>query len=163
MTPRMAASARALARDTWRFFADSVTQDTLYLPPDNVQLDPDRGAALRLSPTNAGLYLLSCCAARELGLIPSSELAWRTARALDTLERLSAWRGHLYNWYDLSNGAPLLPRFVSTVDSGNLAACLLCCAQLLRSRLSELPPEARALPARLDALARRMDFAALYD
>ena len=163
LTPAMEADARKLARETWRFFETAVTADTLHLPPDNVQEDPDKGPALRTSPTNMGLYLLSCCAAREMKLISAAELAHRITDTLNTLARLETWKGHFYNWYDLRDGAALAPRFVSTVDSGNLMGCLLCCAQLLRSQLAQLPEESRDLPVRLDALANRMDFSALYD
>ena len=38
---------------------------------------------------------------------------------------LERYRGHFYNWYDTQNLKPLLPMYVSTVDSGNLAAHLL--------------------------------------
>ena len=163
LTPAMAGEARALARDTWRFFEDHVTANTLFLPPDNVQLDPDKGPALRTSPTNAGLYLLSCVAARELGLITTEEMACRLSETLSTLEKLKKWKGHLYNWYDLTDGAPLSPRFVSTVDSGNLACCLIACAQACRTRLSEMAQAYQSLPARLDALCLAMDFSALFD
>ena len=163
MTPAMEQEARALARETWRFFADTVGKDTRDLPPDNVQLDPRRGPALRTSPTNIGLYLLSCCAAREMGIITTREMADRLDRTLNSLQFLRRWRGHFYNWYDLSSGAPLAPFFVSTVDSGNLAGCLLCCAQLCRGRLNEMEKEKRTLPEKLDEVAREMDFAALYD
>ncbi len=162
MTAAQKADARALARETWAFFADTVSETTHFLPPDNHQTDPDRGLALRTSPTNIGLYLLSCCAARELGLITAKETARRLSDSLDTLERMEKWRGHLYNWYDLNDLSPLSPAFVSSVDSGNLAGCLLCCAQLCRNHLKETPGGA-ALPARLDALARGMDLRALYD
>ena len=163
LTPAMEENLRGLARDTWRFFARHVTADTLFLPPDNVQLDPARGPALRTSPTNIGLYLLSCCAARELGVITTAETARRVSDTVNTLEKLDTWKGHFYNWYDLTDGAPLPPRFVSTVDSGNLAGCLLACGQLLRERLGEMTEAERSLPARLDVLAGKMDFAALYD
>ena len=163
MTPRMEKSVRRLARDTWRFFADTVTADTMHLPPDNVQTDPFKGPALRTSPTNIGLYLLSCCAARELSLISTGEMARRLSDTMRTLDALPRWKGHFYNWYDLRDGTPLHPAFVSTVDSGNLAGCLLCCAQECRNRLTELGDEYRSLPHRMDALARGMDFAALYD
>ena len=33
--------------------------------------------------------------------------------------------GHVLNWYDTSSLEPLAPRYVSTVDSGNLAGHLL--------------------------------------
>lgn len=163
LTNAMEAGLRSLARDTWRFFADTVSARTLFLPPDNVQTDPEKGPALRTSPTNVGLYLLSCCAARELGLISAGEAARRVSDTVRTLEGLETWRGHFFNWYGLKDGAPLQPRFVSTVDSGNLAGCLTACAQLMRERMREMTDEERTLPARLDALARRMDFACLYD
>ena len=35
------------------------------------------------------------------------------------------YRGHFYNWYDTRTLAPLVPSYVSTVDSGNLAGYLL--------------------------------------
>lgn len=163
MTPAMRRCAERLAESTWRFFEENVSADTLYLPPDNVQLDPEKGPALRTSPTNAGLYLLSCCAAQEMGLITVRAMAKRLKNTLDTLDTLETWRGHFYNWYDLKTGKPLPPRFISTVDSGNLMGCLLCCAQICRAHLPELSEEERALPARLDKLADRMDFTALYD
>ena len=163
MTKAQRETVRQTARDTWRFFEDAVRADTLFLPPDNVQTDPDRGPALRTSPTNIGLYLLSCCAARELGFITSSEMAKRIGDTLQALSGLETWKGHYFNWYDIKTGEALAPRFVSAVDSGNLSACLLCCAQLCRNRLNELPEESAVLPARLDALARRADFKALYD
>lgn len=163
MTAAQRAQMRLLARDTWRFFADCVGPATRHLPPDNEQVEPPRPLALRTSPTNVGLYLLSCCAAREMGFLSTRDMAARLCAALDTLEKMEVWKGHFYNWYDLESGAPLPPRFVSTVDSGNLAGCLFACAQLCRRRLSEMPEDMRALPRRLDALFARMDFAALYD
>ena len=163
MTEKDAEETRRLARRTWQFFEDSVSADTLFLPPDNVQEDPKKGPAMRTSPTNMGLYLLSCCAAHILGFLPVGELSQKFNDSLNTLEGLETWQGHFYNWYSLRTGDPLSPRFISTVDSGNCAACLLCCAQLLRAWLPKLPEEGRALPARLDALCRRMDFSALYD
>ena len=144
-----------LARDTWRFFADNMPTGGAALPPDNVQLDPPVGAARRTSPTNIALYLLSCLSARRLGFIDAPEMEGRMAAALEDVRRLEKWRGHLYNWYDIDTLAPLRPRYVSSVDSGNLAAALLLCANA-----PEVGPE---LSDRLRALAREMDFAALYD
>ena len=48
---------------------------------------------------------------------------------------LARYRGHFYNWYDTQSLKPLQPRYVSTVDSGNLAAHLLA----LRQGLLALP------------------------
>ncbi|NLG24617.1 MAG: DUF3131 domain-containing protein, partial [Clostridiales bacterium] len=147
------AAHRDLAGRTWRFFDCNVPDNGL--PPDNVQLDPPTGAARRTSPTNVGLYLLSCLAARELALIDDGEMRSRIAASVQSLERMEKWRGHLYNWYDIDRMAPLEPRYVSSVDGGNLAACLLTCASAIE--------DDRALADRMEALAREMDFTALYD
>ena len=145
---------RELARDTWRFFADNVNGDCP-LPPDNVQLDPPVGAARRTSPTNIGLYMMSCLAACRLGFIGVPETRERLEATLRALERMERWRGHVYNWIDLDELRPMSPRYVSSVDSGNLAAALLLCASA-----KEIDP---ALSRRMRALAEGMDFAALYD
>ena len=57
---------------------------------------------------------------------------------------LERHRGHFYNWYDTESLKPLLPMYVSSVDSGNLAASLLT----LRAGLLALP-DGRLLGARL--------------
>ncbi|HEY7816767.1 MAG TPA: glucoamylase family protein, partial [Vicinamibacteria bacterium] len=49
------------------------------------------------------------------------------------METLDRFHGHLLNWYDTRTLEPLLPRYVSTVDSGNLAASLLTVAEGVRS------------------------------
>ena len=156
--PLSAAARRSferLAGETWRFFEENVPWPGGALPPDNVQLDPPVGAARRTSPTNIALYLLGCLAARRLGLIGDEALLGRWEATLHALERMEKWRGQLYNWYDIDTLAPLRPRTVSSVDSGNLAAALLACAAA-----REL---GGALSARMESLARGMDLAALYD
>ena len=144
-----------IAADTWRFFEATVPPEGAGLPPDNVQLDPPTGAVRRTSPTNIALYLLSCLSARRLGFIGVEEMRRRMAGTLDTLERLEKWRGHLYNWVDAETFAPLKPRYVSSVDSGNLAAALLLCASAGEA--------GETLAPRMRALAEGMDFSALYD
>ena len=118
-----------LARDTWRFYERHVTAEDQHLPPDNVQRLPHTMVAHRTSPTNIGLYLLAATCARELNFIGTLDLADRLSATLDTLERLPKHQGHLYNWVDTRTGAVLSPGYVSTVDSGNLAAFLLVVAQ----------------------------------
>jgi cyclic beta-1,2-glucan synthetase len=115
---------RRTARKTWRFFDTFVTADEHFLPPDNYQEDPRGVVAQRTSPTNIGLYLLSVVSAREFGFIGLRQALERLRQTLTTMERLEKREGHLLNWYDTSNLQPLEPRYVSTVDSGNLAAYL---------------------------------------
>jgi cyclic beta-1,2-glucan synthetase len=115
---------RLVARKTWRFFARFVTEQDHFLPPDNFQQEPRGVVAHRTSPTNIGLYLLSVVAAHDFGVLTRRELCERLERTLDTLDRLARRDGHLLNWYDTRTLHPLAPEYVSTVDSGNLAAYL---------------------------------------
>ncbi len=80
--------------------------------------------AHRTSPTNIGMGLLSTLAAHDLGFLPADAMLERLERTLTTVEGLERHEGHLLNWYDTRNLSPLLPRYVSTVDSGNLAGAL---------------------------------------
>ena len=157
---RLSAAQAALlldiARRTWSFFEVYVPLDGSGLPPDNVQEDPGVGVAERTSPTNIALYLMSCLAAGELGFVRREEILARTAATTAALERLEKWNGQLYNWYDTRSLAPLRPRYVSSVDSGNLAGALLLCARMLEEADA-------ALSRRMRALAEGMRLCALYD
>ena len=91
--------------------------------------------AHRTSPTDIGLSLLANLTAYDFGYIPMGELIGRTQKTLTTIGQLKRFRGHFYNWYDTITLDPLLPRYISTVDSGNLVGNLL----VLRQGLYELP------------------------
>ena len=69
----------------------------------------------------------------DLGFIDDRELIERIDHTLDTCEVLERHEGHLLNWYDTSTLAPLWPRYVSTVDSGNLVTALITLASGLES------------------------------
>ncbi|MBZ0231251.1 MAG: cellobiose phosphorylase [Deltaproteobacteria bacterium] len=120
---------RLLARRTWRFFDEHVGPGDQWLPIDNYQAEPHEQTAHRTSPTNIGLSLLSTLSAYDFGYIGPGELSIRLRQAFASIARLEHYQGHLLNWYDTKNLQPLLPRYVSTVDSGNLAGCLLALAQ----------------------------------
>jgi cyclic beta-1,2-glucan synthetase len=124
---------RRAARKTWRYFDAFLSAENNWLPPDNFQQDPGPRLAHRTSPTNIGLGTLSVLAAHDLGYIASDDLAERVERSLDSLETLERFQGHFLNWYDTRTLLPLGPRYVSTVDSGNLAASLLTLASGLRA------------------------------
>ncbi len=127
-----------LARRTWAFFESHVGPDDHWLPPDNVQEHPVYAVAHRTSPTNIGLSLLANLSAHDFGYIDTATLLQRSAATLDTLVSLDRHRGHFYNWYDTQTLKPLVPRYVSTVDSGNLAGHLLVLAEGM-SMLSDAP------------------------
>ena len=61
----------------------------------------------------------------------------RTHATIDTLHRLERHRGHFYNWYETRTLRPLIPLYVSSVDSGNLAGHLLTLACGLRELAEE--------------------------
>ena len=102
------------------------------LPPDNFQEDPSPVVAHRTSPTNIGLYLLSVASARDFGWISTTTAVARLRATLATLDMLARHRGHFYNWYDTRDLRALEPRYVSTVDSGNLAGHLIALANSCR-------------------------------
>ncbi len=116
---------RELARRTWAYFERFLGPENHWLPPDNYQEDPGGRAAPRTSPTNIGLGLLSALAAYDLGYLTLPRFAATVSNILEGVERLETHRGHLLNWYDTRSLEPLAPRYVSTVDSGNLAASLV--------------------------------------
>ena len=116
---------RRIARKTWRFFDDLVTPADHWLVPDNIQEDRRELVAHRTSPTNIGLQLLSVLAAYDFGYINVTSLLTRLEATFGTLLRMQRYRGHFYNWYDTRTLEPLAPRYISTVDSGNLAGYLV--------------------------------------
>ena len=127
---------RVIARRTWRFFETFVTPDDHMLPPDNFQEDPKPVVAHRTSPTNLGLALLSAVSARDFGWIGTLDLVDRLEATLATMDKLERHRGHFYNWYDTSDLRPLDPKYLSSVDSGNLAGHLIALANACRERIA---------------------------
>ncbi len=141
----------------WRYFSDFLRAEDHYLPPDNWQEEPPAGLARRTSPTNIGMALLCCMSAADLDYIPQAEAVSLITHMLDTMEGLAKWHGHFYNWYDTEKAQPLHPRYVSTVDGGNLCACLIA----LREGLYAWGEG--ELARRAEALSDGMDFSLLYD
>ena len=147
---------QSVALKTWRYFDTFAGAADHGLPPDNVQMVPDLRVAHRTSPTNIGLGLLSTLAAHDLGFIDTSTLVGRIDTTLTTVEAMEKVNGHLLNWYDTRTLDPLPSRYISTVDSGNLAGALLT----LSNGLQQLAP---GLASRAEALFDAMDFAFLYE
>ncbi|MCH8548154.1 MAG: glycosyltransferase 36 [Balneolaceae bacterium] len=128
---------RGYARKTWFYFERLVNEEHFWLPPDNHQEDPSIPVAERTSPTNIGLSLVSAQTAYNMGYITQGELVDRLFRTLNSVNQLEKFRGHLYNWYETRLGEVLSPKYISTVDSGNLAACLVVVKQFSAGLLRE--------------------------
>lgn len=126
------------ARKIWAYFEQFVTKDENWLPPDNYQEHPTEVIAHRTSPTNMGLSLLANLSAYDFGYITCVRLTERCSNSLDSMCKLERFKGHFYNWYDTISLQPLHPKYVSAVDSGNLAGHLLTLRQGLLS-LSKQP------------------------
>lgn len=116
---------RITSRKIWAFYDDYATQNENFLPPDNVQFTPVYAVAHRTSPTNIGFLILSTVIAEHFGYISIEEMICRLENIVNTLDKMKKWNGHIFNWYDTLTLQPLEPVYVSCVDSGNLAACLL--------------------------------------
>ncbi len=142
-----------MARRTWGFFETFMTAEDHWLPPDNYQETPVEALARRTSPTNIGLSLLANLTAYDFGYINIDQLLERINNTLQTMMTLERYHGHLYNWYNTETLAPLLPRYVSTVDSGNLAGHLLT----LRQGLLALPDNILLNTRYLDGLEDTWD------
>ncbi len=118
-----------LARRTWAFFEQYTGPNDHWLPPDHFQESPRGSVAHLTTPTNIGLFLMSTLSAYDLGYMGLFELAVRLRSIFESMNRLEHYRGHLLNWYDTQTLITLPPRYISTVDSGNLAACLITLKQ----------------------------------
>ncbi len=123
---------RKIARRTWRYFETFVTAEQNYLPPDNFQEKPNPVIAKRTSPTNIGVYLLSTISARHFGWISFTDTIERIEQTISTVEKAEKFRGHMFNWYHTDTMKPLMPRYVSSVDSGNFAGHLIAISSALR-------------------------------
>ena len=144
---------RHAARRTWGFFETFVGPEDHWLPPDNMQEHPAAAIAHRTSPTNMGLSLLANLAAYDFGYLTMSQLIERTQNSLKTMAEMERNHGHFYNWYDTQSLKPLSPQYISSVDSGNLAAHLLTLRPGLLGLLDQSVLSAQVIVGLLDTYA----------
>ncbi len=145
--------------DMWGFFEEYAGPKDNFLPPDNVQFSPVYRVAHRTSPTNIGLYMLSVLAARDRRLLSSEAALDRIEKTLGTVERLEKYRGNLYNWYDTETLEICYPEFVSSVDSGNFAVCMVT----LKEGLKEFGARGKALAGRVLGIVNETDLGIFYN
>ena len=162
-------AALRYARLHWTYFEKFVTEETHWLAPDNFQEDPEPVLALRTSPTNIGLQLLSTVSAMDLGFITREEMIDSVEKVFRSLERMRRFHGHFFNWYDLNELRVLEPGYISTVDSGNFAGHLMAlkqaCYEIMKdeSCTDQDARRLRAIAERAHAYASEMDFRFLFD
>lgn len=114
---------RDVAKRTWKYYDEWVGPSTHFLPPDNYQMLLNVEVANRTSPTNIGMWLIAALNAYDFEFITCDELIDRTSLTIQELKKLERFQGNFYNWYNIQTLDPLFPRYVSTVDSGNLLSC----------------------------------------
>jgi hypothetical protein len=122
---------------TWMFFATFSSQRNHWLIPDSVHADGR--CEDRTSPTNLAMLLNARISAVHLGYLTVPEFAALTRKTLATIRKLQKFQGHVLNWYDTTTLEVLDPHFVSTVDSGNLAAALWALKQSALSFAHDAP------------------------
>ena len=113
-----------IGRKTWDFFEKYLNKENNYLITDNYQEDRKNKIVKRTSSTNIGLSMLAVISANDLGYIEYEKAIDILKNIIYTVESLQKWNGHLYNWYNTETKEPLIPRYISTVDSGNFVGYL---------------------------------------
>ena len=146
-----------IGRKTWQYFKENCNQKSHYLPPDNYQADRNPKIMLRTSPTNIGLGMLAVISSYDLGYENLHDTLDLLEKMIQTIHDLPKWNGHLYNWYDLTTLKPLMPRYISTVDSGNFIGYLYIVKQFLKEQNRE------DLMMQVDYFISQADFSKLYD
>jgi len=118
-----------VARKTWGYFKQYMNEEGHYLPPDNYQ--EGKKVIKRTSSTNIGLGILTVVSAYDFKFIKKEEALDLIEKILYVIDGLPKWNGHLYNWYNTEDLSLVIPRYISTVDSGNFVGYLYVLKQFL--------------------------------
>ncbi len=151
---------KEVAQKTWQFFKDYLTPENNYLIPDNYQEDRKEIIVPRTSSTNIGLSMLAVIASYDLGFENLESTIDRLTNIINIVYKLPKWNGHLYNWYNIKTKQPLIPRYVSTVDSGNLVGYMYT----TRTFLEKIGKKTKMYPVQnlLTQMIEETDFSVLY-
>lgn len=141
-----------IAADTWKYFENCVDKRT-HLPVDYIKVGSENSLiGDYTSPTNIGMYLMSCVSAQEMGFISEEKAVGRIRSCLSTLEHLPRWNGFFYNFYNTTN-LQTTNKFVSSVDNGWLAAGLIVVRNAFRGDFYD----------KVSSFLEEMDFGVFYD
>ena len=147
-----------IGKKTWDFFETYLTKENNYLIPDNYQEDRKEEIVPRTSSTNIGLSLLAVISAYDLKYITFEKTINLLKNMIKSIETLPKWNGHLYNWYQIQTKEPLVPRYISTVDSGNFVGYLY----VVKAFLEEQEETFNELIEKVTRLINDTDFSYLY-
>ena len=150
----------SIGKLTWKFFNDYINEENNYLMIDNYQEGRKNKVVNRTSSTNIGLELLAIVSASDLRYISKQNAVEKIGKVIETINVLSKWNGHLYNWYNTKTLEPLIPRYVSSVDSGNFVGYLYIVKQFLIENNSN--SELNNLIQNVSDLIKNTDFSILY-
>ena len=153
---------KEIGKKTWEFFEKYLNQENNYLIPDNYQEDRKEKVVLRTSSTNIGLSLLAVISAYDLGYIKKEQSIKLLENIILSIESLQKWNGHLYNWYNIKTKEPLVPRYISTVDSGNLVGYLYVVKTFLEANRSDANEKIEQLISIINKMITDTDFSVLY-
>ncbi len=157
-----------IGKRTWQFFKDNITEENHYLMPDNYQEDRKEKLVQRTSSTNIGLEILAVIASYDMGYETLEDTLKRLKNIIETIERLPKWNGHLYNWYNIKTLEPLIPRYISTVDSGNFVGYVYVLKAFYQEIQEKHPEYEKYIPFWTNQTIQEIpfaqaDFSKLYD
>ena len=148
---------REIGKRTWDFFEAYLTKENNFLIPDNYQEDRREKIVPRTSSTNIGLSMLAVISAYDLQYIKKEKAIELLRNIIYSVDSLQKWNGHLYNWYQIKTKEPLIPRYISTVDSGNFVGYLY----VVKTFLQEM--KENELVEIVDKMIENTDFSVLYN
>ena len=103
-------------------------------------------------------------AANDLEFINEKEALEILDKMISSISCLAKWNGHLYNWYDKTTLQPLMPRYISSVDSGNFIGYMYCIKQFLKEKKSTTEYEnIDNMINIVTEIIQNTDFSYLYD
>ena len=157
---------KEVAKKTWGFFEKYLTKENNYLIPDNYQENRVEKIVKRTSSTNIGLSLLSVISAYDMGFIKLENAYGYIKNILETIQSLAKWNGHLYNWYNIETKVPLIPRYISTVDSGNFVGYMYVVKtfleEIINKEIEEKSEEIDIIIKNIEEIIRKTEFIHLY-
>ena len=146
-----------IGKKTWNYFETYMNEKNNFLPPDNYQEDRAKKTVDRTSSTNIGLSMLAVISAYDLQYIKKEKAIELLRNIIYSVDSLQKWNGHLYNWYQIKTKEPLIPRYISTVDSGNFVGYLY----VVKTFLQEM--KENELVEIVDKMIENTDFSVLYN